>query len=451
MRQVQLSLCTYAADDEFTQALLIALTDAGARVYLSAPGPRDPVAERARRELSVQVIVIASAALALPEYEALCREVCAPRFTSPRALALVVLADDLGDRPLWDVLRPLPCIAAAPGVALPPAEALHRTMQLLALDDTPPDLHHTPLDLLAARGLALLDMDRPAEAQSIFEFIISQTPEDVMAWLRLTYALIDLKRPAEATAANGHAFALAPDSADVWRQQGILAYTQNRFADALTIFDHALVLAPDNIYSRRNRGNALLSLERYEDAIAAYLHALEIDPANTEVLRYVARALIKLQRMDEAFAIYDRLIALGFAAEIIAHDKGHRLAEQRRYSDALAAFEAALALTPEEAHLWHDKAHMLYRLQRMSEALAAIDQALARDPTIAWAWNTRGTILLKLGQYDDALAALLTSAQRTKLQSATADVVAQPVGARMVLSINTVRSLSLLAPWSVNL
>jgi hypothetical protein len=45
---------------------------------------------------------------------------------------------------------------------------------------------------------------------------------------------------------------------------------------------------------------------------------------------------------------------------------------------------------------------------------------------------------------------LLTSAQRTPLQSATADVVAQPLGARMVLSTNTARSLSLLAPWSVN-
>jgi hypothetical protein len=36
---------------------------------------------------------------------------------------------------------------------------------------------------------------------------------------------------------------------------------------------------------------------------------------------------------------------------------------------------------------------------------------------------------------------LLTSAQSNTLQSATADVVAQPVGARMVLPTNTARSL----------
>jgi hypothetical protein len=46
---------------------------------------------------------------------------------------------------------------------------------------------------------------------------------------------------------------------------------------------------------------------------------------------------------------------------------------------------------------------------------------------------------------------LLTSAQRTPLQSATADFVAQPVGARMVLSTNTARSFELLTPWSVEL
>jgi hypothetical protein len=44
---------------------------------------------------------------------------------------------------------------------------------------------------------------------------------------------------------------------------------------------------------------------------------------------------------------------------------------------------------------------------------------------------------------------LLTSAQRNTLQSATADFVAQPLGARMVLPINIARSLSFVTPRSV--
>jgi len=100
----------------------------------------------------------------------------------------------------------------------------------------------------------------------------------------LGLALIQLNRPADAEGPLRRAIADAPSEHSPLNNLGIALNQQGRFAEALPYLRRALVLDPRNVTIRSNLGGALAGLGRTDEAIAQFRRAREQDPFADEPL-----------------------------------------------------------------------------------------------------------------------------------------------------------------------
>jgi tetratricopeptide (TPR) repeat protein len=182
---------------------------------------------------------------------------------------------------------------------------------------------------------------------------------------------------------------------------------QKRYDEALPFFERATQLAPHNFDAWFNLGNAHGDMGRYGEALAAYDRALALDPNFAVAWTGKGNALwgLKRYRYEEALAAYDQALAPDPNLAVAWCNKGSALYGRWRYEEALVAYDRALALDPNYRDAWNGKGVALYSLKRYEEALVAVERALALDPNNAYAWNGKAISLRKLGRKAEARVA----------------------------------------------
>jgi tetratricopeptide (TPR) repeat protein len=161
--------------------------------------------------------------------------------------------------------------------------------QVMALYDKALQAHQGSEDLLYARGLYAVGIDRLDLLERDMRAIIAQNPGSVDALNALGYTLADKTgRLQEALALIDRALTLKPDSSAVLDSMGWVQYRLGNFARAATYLRKALALQPDPEIAA-HLGEVLWVLGEKEQARQVWKQALQRDPESEYIKEVMQR------------------------------------------------------------------------------------------------------------------------------------------------------------------
>jgi Flp pilus assembly protein TadD len=111
---------------------------------------------------------------------------------------------------------------------------------------------------------------------------LSLKPDREKPYGGLGLALIQLNRPAEAEGPLRRAVAKFPKDSGPLNNLGMVLNQQGRFAEAEPFLRRAVALNERNVVARANLGGALAGMGRYDEAIAEFRRAAEEQPFAVE-------------------------------------------------------------------------------------------------------------------------------------------------------------------------
>jgi tetratricopeptide (TPR) repeat protein len=198
------------------------------------------------------------------------------------------------------------------------------------------------------RGLALLDLQRFAEAVIAFDQLLAGTPDNHDAWNNRGVALDRLDQPAQALDSYDRCLAMRPDYALAWKNRGTVLIKLKRFDEAVASFDRAVShgLGPDVADALSGRGDVLRHRERFEEAIASYDRALALAPENADAWSNRAACLQVVRRFAEAGESVEKALKL-------TPDHIHGLAVRGSLACELGNFAQGLESYRRRAELMH--------------------------------------------------------------------------------------------------
>jgi len=144
-------------------------------------------------------------------------------------------------------------------------------------------------DILYARGLHALSMNRLDIMESDLKAIIAKEPENADALNALGYSLADqTERLTEALSYIERAFALKPDDPAVLDSMGWVQFRLGKPQEALEHLRKALASMPDGEIAA-HLGEVLWTMGRHEEAWSTWEDALARDPDHEYLLRVIGR------------------------------------------------------------------------------------------------------------------------------------------------------------------
>lgn len=218
---------------------------------------------------------------------------------------------------------------------------------------------------------------RPDEARALYQQVIRQDANNIVAHLNLGIAYEQLGRGPLAEAMFRKVLELQPDHADAHLNLGLKLAGSGRFEAALASMAEALRLAPDNLRARQGLAMVLTRLDRPLDAVPHFEAVVRHAPDSSEAS-----------------------LNLGIA-----------LAEGGRQADALGAFREAVRLAPETSRPHYNVGRVLHGMGRTEEAREALQQALRVDGAFAPALHLAGQIERAAGRDEHAVQLLRSAAK----------------------------------------
>jgi tetratricopeptide (TPR) repeat protein len=256
-----------------------------------------------------------------------------------------------------------------------------------------------------ARGQALHQAGRLAEAQGLYEQVVQADPRHAEALHLLGYLWFQKGDIARALGLIGRAVDVQPRNPGFRYNRGLILQQAGRLDDAAVDFRQAAALQPADLGVWESLGETLLALGRPQEALDPYNRALALKPGAPELHSNRGVALRALRRFDEALAAQDRALALAPAYAEGWSNRGNVLKDLGRLDEALTSFDRALATSPRQPPFLVNRANVLREFGRLPEALAGYDQAIALAPAYPAAHHHRGVLLMDLQRLPEAVAA----------------------------------------------
>lgn len=250
-------------------------------------------------------------------------------------------------------------------------------------------------------GLALLEKNRPEEAEPLLEAALLGRPDDVelvggLGLLRLRQGHHTL-----ALALFRQALKLQPDQAGKWsaletaaRYWGLLreagdARSGGDYTLAEDKLTEALAIDSNELQARLVLARVQADRRRPDLAEAGYRKILAQDPVHRAALSELLDLMIREGRRSEAQSLLEGLspaqrIALGrdlniIRASLLRSDADGLLVDQR-LAEAAFLLEQAIVLDPESAWLRYDLGRVRLARGDLSGAFAPLDELLAKQP-----------------------------------------------------------------------
>ena len=210
---------------------------------------------------------------------------------------------------------------------------------------------------------------------------LEQLKQDGEGFSNLGVALMQLERTAEAAQAFAQAVVLMPRQAQAWRNLAG-AYTRlGRTDDALKAWRRYISFKPQDAEARCVYGGLLLAAERFRDAAIHLKFGAKVTQ-DTVCLHDYADTLGRLRQPAEALKILERLIRIDRRNAHAHYLRAYILidAPKQRPQAALDAIEESLKIDPKRAASHHLKGYILERDAQHEAALQAYARAVDLDP-----------------------------------------------------------------------
>ncbi|MEA3337020.1 MAG: tetratricopeptide repeat protein [Chloroflexota bacterium] len=230
-------------------------------------------------------------------------------------------------------------------------------------------------------GNYLLRLDRPEDAQELFEQLIDESPQVVDAHIGL---------------AQSH-----------MAQASELRTLRFDFAD--TALRNALLLDPDSVAAHTAMGDLMMLYEHPKRAADAYKTALDMrtSTAGDSALRLkLAEAYAASDQWQAALQEYQR-VAIANPEEVgLQMTLGNAFTASGRIDQALEQFRLVNRIAPDFPFAYIKQAEVLDSLGESAQALAAYQAAVAAAPDSADAYFTLATAYRARDMIDEAIASL---------------------------------------------
>ncbi len=259
-------------------------------------------------------------------------------------------------------------------------EATDDPVGMLASAERALSLEPTHSGALLARGVALRNLLRTADALSTFSTLLARDPGNVQAACNIGITLSRAGSHEDALAAFGTLLVRAPGHAPAWNARAQVLWQLNRLTEADASYCQALTLDPTYADALANR--AALRSAQGQNVLAHhdYAAALQLAPTHAEAHNGLGVLLASERRWPEAIERYRRAIEIKPSLAAASTNLGNALLETGHAAEALASFDQAIALQPSFVEARLNRSNLLARLRRFDEAADEARTALALDP-----------------------------------------------------------------------
>ncbi|HVO76898.1 MAG TPA: tetratricopeptide repeat protein [Candidatus Bathyarchaeia archaeon] len=252
-------------------------------------------------------------------------------------------------------------------------------------------------------GVALMEMDEPAEALLHFERAIEPETDnpDILRNAASACVLVnDLEKGLEYITRS---LTLDPFAAHSHTIHADIRYRMSDTTGAARILETMRFL-PDTPFKVYLKAIQLYTrMHLLEEADTVVRRACEAFPER-EDLFYLAGKIAELRGEDErAVSLYQRVLAADPAHADVLNCLGCIHDRHERLDDALAAFREALRLRPRDAQLEVNIGIVLDKLGAVDEADRHFANVMERGETSGFAYNALGCHLAKSNKFDEAL------------------------------------------------
>ena len=295
----------------------------------------------------------------------------------------------------------------------------------------------TDPNALVALGVIYGAGNLQAEALDAFERAAAADPRFFQAQYNRGLALLKLNRSAEAEQALAVASDLLPQSLDASRALGLAAVMNQRYADAIAPLERvwhagpsnarvgallataflrtgapakaAAILSADVFRSCTEpapwllRVEALNAAEDSEGALGAAQEAQKCFPGNAQVQLAAAQQLARLGRYQDAGAVFAQTLKLAPGYPEAELGLADALARSGDHERALAHYRAAFGAPSTALAAPAGAARSLVALRRVDEARQVLEEAVASHPSEVTLHIELARVYARLGQ--SALAA----------------------------------------------
>ncbi len=228
-------------------------------------------------------------------------------------------------------------------------------------------------------GDILLSMGRTAEALPVFEQVLDQKMDALVALIGAGIAHMELGHDERAEVLLRQAVWLAPDRVEILARLSTLLARGNKLDEALSLQRRAATEHPSDLLTQLTLAELLLARGEFDEMVTVLLRAQHLQPGSPRVDELLSAALEQLQRFGELLPVVER----------------------------------RLETTPDDPELGLLRARCLFELERFAEARAVLEQLWSVEPKVekhatllALTCERQGQAHAKSGAHAEAAEAL---------------------------------------------
>ena len=258
-------------------------------------------------------------------------------------------------------------------------------------------------NILCLLGEICLSQRRPQEAQTFYGKVLKNHGDYPRALEGMGLALLAVDRPAEAAEFLGKAVAAAPQRSGTRMALARALGESGHGAESRKEIDQALKLNPTKAALAKAEQAQMEG--RMQDAEKVLRELLAKEPENEKALRMLGTIALEANRFKAARRLLEKAVELAPGFALGWNDLANLDLKLDRFDDALEKIQRAIDIDPKMAHSYVMRGNVLTKAQRHEESLAAYEEALRVSPYNMGALSGMGHVLKTIGRQEESIAA----------------------------------------------
>jgi len=245
---------------------------------------------------------------------------------------------------------------------------------------------------------------------SLFEYVLTVSPENAVAHNNLGIALLTRADAAEAPSGDlaqaeehlRNAVRLAPAYVDAYNNLGVTLQRQGK-EGAGELFEKALALDPNDPDALQNAARAQLQIGAIDDAVAKFRRASELVPEDADAHYNLAIALTQQGQVEEGVAEFRKTVELKPDDAVFRAGLANGLLRINRVPAAAEQALEGVKLDPENADAHYNLGVALYTMGRKEDAIEELQQAVELEPDFLDAHLNLAGVLANENRTEEAM------------------------------------------------
>jgi tetratricopeptide (TPR) repeat protein len=264
-------------------------------------------------------------------------------------------------------------------------------------------------------GMALEGLSRHQAAIPVLEAALTQMPDILDIYLRLSRCYSSMERADDALAALDRALERWPDDPELLSNIGIFHASHRDATVAIEHFERALEVEPNFPGAWVNLAKLHRRMDQMEASDRALDQALALDPDFVPALLEQARRAGNRSEYEGQLKILTRVFELDLENSEAYLLLGRTRAALFQYTESRDAYLRALEISPYDAKVHSEYGRALTDMNQSVEALVPLERAVELNPQYGDGWVGLVHVYEFLNRIDEAQAALAHAEELSSL------------------------------------